>query len=299
MPLHLPPLTRRAFVASLGAAAVTLPSLRSAGAEVDDDLVALLNDTHIGEKQKPDAPIPRNLKTTVDALVALPKRPAMILINGDMAMRDGQPGDYRYFANLIRPLREAGMPVHVTLGNHDDRAVFYDVLREEKPKHPVVASRHVAVVPARRANFFLLDSLLKTMIAEGDLGAEQLRWLAQALDAHTDKPAIIIAHHNPRFGDPAHIKGGLVDTQALWEIIGPRKHVKAYVHGHIHHWNVSGEAGIHIINTPATSYVANPQLSTTGWTLARLAASGMTVTTYTHLESHEWNNKSHQLNWRS
>lgn len=300
MPLLLPPLNRRQFLGALSAAVVSLPALRINAAQVDDDLLAILNDTHIGEKQKPDTAIPSHLKATVDYLLGLQRQPAAVLINGDLALRDGQAGDYRFFARLIAPLREAGMSVHLTLGNHDDREVFYQVLTEEKPSQPVVVARHVGVLSTRKANWFLLDSLKQTMIAQGELGEVQLKWLGKALDAHRDKPAIVMAHHNPRLGgDPKHFPGGLEDSQPLWDLLARRRHVKAYVHGHIHHWSLARHEGIHIVNTPATSYVGDPKISTTGWTMARLRNDGVTVTTLTHQTDHEWNNQSHDLKWRA
>jgi 3',5'-cyclic AMP phosphodiesterase CpdA len=299
MPVSLLEPTRRKFLAGLGSAIVSLPFAPLDAAEVDENLIAILNDPHIGEKQPADSPIPQHLKITVDWLLAQPKRPACVLINGDLALRDGQPGDYRRFAQLIQPLRDAGLPVHLTMGNHDAREVFYEVLSAEKPAQPLVAAKHVTVVPARRANFFLLDTLLKVMIAPGELGQEQLAWLGKALDAHTDKPAVIVAHHNPRVGgDPKDFPGGLTDTDALWELLASRRQVKAYVHGHIHFRSLAKHADIHIVNTPATSYVANTQTSTTGWTMARLRDDSMTITTHTHLADHAWNNAEDALAWR-
>jgi len=35
--------------------------------------------------------------------------------------------------------------------------------------------------------------------------------------------------------------------------------MKAYIHGHIHHWSLAAHQDIHIVNTLATSYVADPQ----------------------------------------
>jgi 3',5'-cyclic-AMP phosphodiesterase len=297
MPLHLPPISRRHFIGYLGAA--LLPAWNVSAASVDEDLVAILNDTHIGAKQKLDSPIPQHLKMTVDYLLGLEKRPSAVLINGDLALRDGQPEDYTLFAKLIQPLREAGFPIHLTMGNHDDREVFYKTLDDQRPAQPVVLSRHVGLVETRYVNFFLLDSLKATMIAEGDLGDLQLDWLKKELDSHTSKPVIVVAHHNPRLGgDPKHFPGGLVDSQPLWDLFGQYRQVKAYVHGHIHDWGLAKHDDVHIANTPAVSYVANPATSTTGWTMARLRPDGITLTTHTHLPDHPWNNKSHDLDWR-
>lgn len=300
MPIHLPPFSRRHFIAGLGGS-LLLPALsRAAGAATDESLIAILNDTHIGQKQPADSQNPSHLRETVKWLLALDKRPAALLINGDLALLDGQPGDYIAFLELIRPLREAGLTVHLTLGNHDDREVFFEAVRKTDPATPLDEEKHISVVETKFANLFLLDSLKTGDKAHGKLGSAQLDWLTQQLDAHATKPAIIIAHHNPRLGgDPKHFPGGLEDSDALWQILAPRKHVKAYVHGHIHHWSLAAHQEIHIINTPAVSYVGNPKTSTTGWTMARVNERGLELTLHTHIADHEWNGLVTKLQWRS
>jgi 3',5'-cyclic AMP phosphodiesterase CpdA len=299
MPVHLTS-TRRHFLGQLGAAAaLSCTSETLAAGSVDDDLIAILNDTHVGAQQKADASIPTHLRDTVSWLLKLDKRPAAVIINGDLALRDGKVGDYVSFNKLIAPLREAGVSVHLTMGNHDDRAVFYEVLVADKPEQPPISTRHVGVVKLAKANLFLLDSLKQTMIAPGDLGEEQLGWLAKMLDAHTDKPALVFAHHNPRLGgDPKHFPGGLEDSEALWQLLTASSHVKAYIHGHIHHRDYFKHQGIHILNTPATGYVSNTDTSTTGWTMARLSGAGGAFTTHTHLPEHPWNGAVEELAWR-
>lgn len=301
MPIHLPSHNRREFLFTLGtaigAAVVSPAGLLSD--EVEGDLVYLLNDTHIGEKHPADSPVPSHLRQVVAELVALQRKPACVLVNGDLALKDGQPGDYRHLATLLQPLHEAQIDLHLTLGNHDHRETFYEILREERPETPVVASRHISVVETRFANFFLLDSLKETMVTQGTLGEDQLTWLAKALDARPSKPALIVTHHNPRLGgDPNHFPGGLIDSEELWKVIAARQQVKAYIHGHIHDRSLAAHQGIHIINTPATSYVGNPAVSTTGWTTARLTATGATLVTHTTDVNHPWNQQSKTIAWR-
>ncbi len=301
MPLHLAPAnTRRGFLSRLGASVAIMPHVDAFASDArDEDVIAILNDSHVGEKHPADSPIPTNLRHTVEWLLAQSKQPAAVLINGDLALKDGLRGDYEHFAKLIAPLREAGIPLHLTMGNHDARDVFYGALTGQKPEHSVVESRHVGIVQLKHASLFLLDSLKQTMIAPGELGDRQRAWLAQSLDAHRDKPALIIAHHNPRLGgDPKHFPGGLEDSEALWQMLAARSQVKAYIHGHIHHRDFFEHMGIHILNTPAVGYVANKDTSTTGWTTMRLSRSGAMVTTHTHLTEHEWNNATVELKWR-
>lgn len=88
MPVHLPAHNRRQFLATVGAGLVASAS-PAFGKTVDTSLVYLLNDTHIGERHPPDSPIPTNLKTVVTELVELKRKPAAVLINGDLALYDG------------------------------------------------------------------------------------------------------------------------------------------------------------------------------------------------------------------
>jgi 3',5'-cyclic AMP phosphodiesterase CpdA len=302
MPIHLVALNRRRILQVAGASVLLYGGEANAAeaADVESSLVYLLNDTHIGETHPPDSPVPSHLRQVVTELVSRSTKPACVLINGDLALTDGQLGDYRHFAKLIRPLQEAGIETHLTLGNHDHREAFYEILSEQRPEKPPVESRHIAVVETQHANFFLLDSLQKTMVTQGTIGTLQLEWLASALDSLNTKPAIIVTHHNPRLGgDPLHFPGGLIDSQELWEIIGPREWVKAYIHGHIHDRTYAEYQGIHILNTPATSYVADRTKSTTGWTTAKLTADGVTLTTHTTDAQHQWNGETKILKWRA
>ena len=267
---------------------------------MDSDRIAILNDTHIGGEHPENSPIPTQLRETVTWLIGQERHPAVVVINGDLALNDGEAGDYERFARLIAPLRESGIPVHLTLGNHDDRDVFYQVLKSEKPADPLLVSKHVSVIRLAKVNLFLLDSLKGTNVMPGLLGKEQLAWLGRMLDAYPDKPALVFAHHNPRLGDEEkYFAGGLEDSDALWERLVSRVQVKAYVHGHIHHRNYSQHRGIHIIDTPATSFVLRPEESTTGWTMAQLSERGAEFTTLTHVKGHAWNGAVKRLAWRA
>ena len=296
MPIHLT--SRRQFVAQLSGAVVLAQTATQASAK-DDSLIAILNDTHIGEIHPEDSPVPSHLRESVAQLIALPNLPVAVVINGDLALNNGQPGDYIHFMKLISPLRKAGISVHLTLGNHDDRQAFHDVLKNEKLDVPPVKSKHVSLVQTPKANLLLLDSLKEPNLPQGLLGADQCDWIGRILDAHADKPTLVFAHHNPRVGgDPKHFPGGLEDSEELWQIIAPRSQVKAYVHGHIHHRDFYQHRGIHLLNTPATSFVSNPSQSTTGWTMLRLVNGGAEVTTRTHLPDHAWNGATVNLKWR-
>jgi 3',5'-cyclic AMP phosphodiesterase CpdA len=140
-----------------------------------------------------------NLKRVVAQLVELKQKPAAVLINGDCAYLKGLPADYENLARLVKPLSEAGLSLHLTMGNHDDREPLYQALAAQRPQEPPVESKHVGIIESKHANWFLLDSLLEVDLVTGDLGEAQRKWLAATLADHSDKPAIVVVHHNPQF----------------------------------------------------------------------------------------------------
>lgn len=300
MPAHLSSVSRRTFLTHLGGVGVFGSVIRAAATRsVDPDRIAILNDTHIGKNHPSNSPIPTHLRETVAWLVGQERHPAAVIINGDLALNDGQAGDYEHFAKLIAPLRDADIPVHLTLGNHDNRDVFYKVMKSERPAETPVVSKHLSVIPLAKVNLFLLDSLKGTNVAQGLLGNEQLAWLGRMLDRHPEKPAFIFAHHNPRLaGDEKYFDGGLEDSNPLWDLLETRAQVKAYVHGHVHDRRFYRHRDIHIIDTPATSFVLRNAESTTGWTMAQLSDRCGEFTTLTHLKQHAWNGAVRKLMWR-
>jgi 3',5'-cyclic AMP phosphodiesterase CpdA len=188
------------------------------------------------------------------------------------------------------------MPVHLALGNHDNRERFWEALQEEKTASRPLADRQVALVRTPRANWFVLDSLEKTLATPGSLGQEQLDWLAGALDANPDKPALVLVHHNP--GEIASVSG-LKDTEALFAVIRPRMQVKAYIFGHTHVWYVDKDvSGIHLVNLPPVAYVFKPG-EPAGWVHATLERKGIRL----ELRCVDPADKSHgqvaKLQWRA
>jgi len=122
-----------------------------------------------------------------------------------------------------------------------------------------------------------------------------LDWLAGALDANSGKPALVLIHHNP--GISGNI--GLIDSAALFEIIRPRKQVKAYIFGHTHAWKVwPDKSGIHLINLPPVAYVFLPG-EPAGWVHATLEDKGIRLELRCVDPAHKSHGHVAQLQWRA
>lgn len=303
MPIHLAPLSRRAFLTRTAAVAagVSLTRFISAAPAQEDWNIALLSDTHIAADP---AALGRginmadHLRQAVREVLALPDRPQAVLFNGDCALQKGTREDYVTFTDCIRPLVDAGHSLHMTMGNHDERGAFYEVLKDQKPDRSAVESKHVSMIETPHANLFLLDSMKQVAVVTGELGEVQRVWLAEILDAHPDKPAVLIAHHTLQKEAPPEGKpwGGMADTAEFLDLIRSRKHVKAYVFGHSHRWSHGREGDLHLVNLPAVAYVFD-QAQTSAWTLAKLDGRGMEFQIRTLDPQHEFHQQIFRFDW--
>jgi hypothetical protein len=177
-----------------------------------------------------------------------------------------------------------------------------------------VEHRIVGLVEGSLANWYLLDSLDKTNSTPGVLGSEQLAWLGKVLDAHPDKPAIIVVHHNvvpfPANAKPSGddavealkqkiTKNALQDSEGLLEVLRPRRQVKACIYGHTHTWlSLRDESGICLINLPPTGYVFKEGMPS-GWVNATLRRDGIRMELRTVKPDHPQQGQVSDLVWRA
>ena len=302
MPISLPPLSRRQFLTRSLAAAGALVFGGDWFADASPSDVqswALLSDTHLAA----DASLVSRTVNMTDhfkqvsrEVLALPEAPFGVMITGDCAYNSGELADYSHVADLLKTMRHAGLPIHLALGNHDHRQHFWQSFAEEKNAPRPLPDRQVALLHTPLVNWFILDSLETTLSSPGLLGPEQLQWLAKTLDENPLVPAIVVIHHNPGLNGG---NLGLKDTLPLFEVLRPRKQVKAYFYGHTHNWKVETDtSGIHLINLPPVSYVFRAG-EPSGWVHALVAQKGMQLELRCIDRTHEDHGEKHRLDWRA
>lgn len=290
---------RELLVGSLqaGVASVLLPRLAwSADPPIDPNRFVMLADIHLSQdpakivrNTNPD----ENFQQAREQYMALNPRPAGLIVAGDCAYNQGEIADYRRLRELVSPIT---IPITFAMGNHDKREHFWTVFPEQQAKPSPVPGRQVTVVEAPLADWFVLDSLDKTNSTPGRLGEAQIKWLAEMLDRHPDKPAIVVAHHYP-LTDPTKVTSALLDTNALYDVIVPRKRVKAFIFAHSHRWSHAKHEGLHLVNLAALAWLFDPTLPR-GWHDAQLKSDGMRLTLNCLDTKHPAHGQSLELDWR-
>ena len=302
MPIHLSRIPRRRFLGQAilaGAGLLTGCATLSSCRRRDKETFALFSDIHLDanpEVLQRNVNMARNFEQAAAQVTALPRLPEQLFITGDLAHNSGQSGDYATLSRLTTPLREAGIPIHLALGNHDNRDRFWEAFQSLKSARRPVHDHQVALVRTPKVDWFILDSLETTLSTPGLLGTEQLDWLARSLDADPAKPAIVLIHHNPGISGTI---SGLKDSDALLAVIHPRRRVKAYIFGHTHKWSTEQDAqGLHLINLPPVAYPFRDQ-DPSGWVLATLRPDGMNLALHSLNPSHPAHGKKLDLPWRA
>lgn len=215
---------------------------------VDENLVALISDLHVGVNEgKPDyaQDNDKKLNAVVDKILAMNPRPAAVIIYGDIAYEKGTKADYELVRPILARFDEAKIPWYPAFGNHDRRAPFAEVF-PEKSANTEVAGRLVTTVKTPRADFILLDSLL-----EGEVATAQdpilVEWLAKKLaeEEQAGRRVYVGAHH------PS-------DEAGLLETLEKSPAVCGYIFGHWHKWSRPEKGSVAHFCLPSTAYKRPP-----------------------------------------
>lgn len=273
-------LKRRNFLKGvLGLSAVGilhLPALAAPSKPVGPDHFAFLTDIHIRKKPIRGVQTAEHFAKNIEQILAAPELPMAAVIFGDCACLTGKPDDYILLAKSLEPLRKAGVPVYLLLGNHDDRDALWNAFPEQKGKDAGAFEdpKHIKVISTPNVNLFLLDSKVTGNFSLGRMGKDQLEWLDKQLQEHKDKPAVLIAHH-----DPAGNKIALYDYSKFYAVLKRHPQAKGYFFGHKHEWyqQQNEKEKLWEVCFPASAYVFNEK-EPLGWVDAQFLPQGVKLT---------------------
>ena len=189
------------------------------------------------------------LKAIDHALVNHPNAEALF-ITGDLSDY-GDREDYLFLRSHIKQLP---IPVHLCIGNHDDRNTFKKVFPTLTDEKGFIQN----VIELSAATALTLDTLKENSHA-GEFCAQRMSWLKKQLSS-IDKKLIIFLHHHPiKTGVPATDSIMLEEADSLLSALQPYKEKITFIfHGHCH-MNLSGSiAGIPFFSPRGTNHASWP-----------------------------------------
>lgn len=213
-----------------------------------------LSDPHLGATWAEGDTVAR-LAETVDWIRSHGPQPDAVLVTGDLADH-GHDEEYERVRALLEPLEA---PVHALPGNHDDRpALRRHFALPGSDGQPVRAA--VDLGPLR---LVLLDTT-KPGEDGGELDADRLAWLEEALAADTARPTVLAMHHPPVVTGVAawdEILLPAADRRALAAIVEAHPQMVRLVAGHLHRSLVAILAGRPVVVAPSTYVQARLDLA--------------------------------------
>jgi 3',5'-cyclic AMP phosphodiesterase CpdA len=273
-----------------------LPALASPRKPVGPDHFAFLSDIHIREKPLRKIYTPDPFAKVIQQILALPELPTAAVVCGDCASLKGKSEDYKLLDQLLKPLREGGVPIYLILGNHDVRDALWKQFPKQKGKEGAFDEpKHIKVLSAPSVHLVMLDSKVTKDFTFGRLDKDQMAWLDAKLGELADRPVICMAHHGPNFP-----YSPLSDYDEMCAVFKKHPQAKAYFCGHAHEWyHQQHKEGKHWeVCIPSTAY-AFKKKEPTGWLDVQFDPKGVKLTLHALDEKHPKHKKPVKLVWKS
>ncbi len=174
-------------------------------------------------------------------------QPDCVVVTGDL-ISDACEDSYRRLQILLRSVEP---PLHVAMGNHDDRAAYRRVFR---PADPDADAPLCEAFEQGGLRFILLDSLIPGK-EEGRLEDRQLEWLEGDLAAHPDQPTWLFLHHQPL---PIYLRWldvlGLREPDPFLAMLRRHPQVTTVAYGHVHQVRRFRYGGVLFLSVPALAF---------------------------------------------
>lgn len=177
---------------------------------------------------------PRMLERCVAKILALPRRPDVLIATGDLTDH-ATAEEYGLLRELLSPLT---MPVYLVVGNHDER----DALRAAFPEHRYLGGMEGQNGAGGFVQYTVEDFAVRLVVLDtlvpgapgGALCARRLRWLDDRL-AESDRPTVIAQHHPPFVTGISFMdRMSLADPAAEAAVVSRYGHIERIISGHYH-----------------------------------------------------------------
>ena len=166
------------------------------------------------------------LHQAVDAVIERYGNADFCVLAGDLADL-GQPAAYAHLKSIIARLP---IPVHITLGNHDDRPAFLDVFGADLAAETGKIDK---IIDLKGYRIILLDSAEPGRV-DGVIEERQIAWLRARLAEAIDRPVVVVLHHN---ANALHIESDnirILEPDAFIAALKTHPDIRQIIAGHVH-----------------------------------------------------------------
>ncbi len=195
-------------------------------------IIVQLSDLHVrprGVSAYGRVPTNDMLGDAIEHVNALRPRADVAVATGDL-VHAGEVEEYAMLRELLGTLE---MPVYLVPGNHDDRANFRRVFGDSDYLPETGEFLHYTIDdhPVRLIG---LDTVVPGS-ASGELCAQRLAWLEEALDTEPDRPTVLFMHHPPFRTNIEHMDViGLEGADAMGRLVERHPQIERILCGHLH-----------------------------------------------------------------
>lgn len=214
-------------------------------------LIAQISDLHIrppGELVCGRVDTAAALTRCVDELNRLAPRPDFVVISGDLVDAPS-PHAYEHLRRLLEPLQ---IPFAAVPGNHDGRDLMRAALPDGGYAHRNAALNSIRTIAG--VDIVLIDSTVPGA-PHGELDADTLAWLDQALGAAAARPALLFLHHPPFATGIDHMDvQNLRNADKFSAIIHRHQRARLIAAGHVHRAAATTFAGASATICPAPNH---------------------------------------------
>jgi Icc protein len=213
-------------------------------------VLVTLADLHIGADWIATDPL-ATLSATVDAVRRLDVAVDAVLVLGDIAER----GSGDEYARALAELERLEAPLHVAVGNRDDR----DELRRRFGHEPATGQPLHYVADLGAARLIVLDTTIPGRAA-GELDRDSLAWLERELGARPRQPTVLAMHHPPLLTGSAAWDGialSAASRPALAHTLAAHPQVRLILGAHLHRPLITEFGRCPLVVSPS-SYVQFP-----------------------------------------
>jgi Calcineurin-like phosphoesterase len=184
-----------------------------------------LSDTHVGFNGPPDPLGTKAFEHAVDMVNALPQKPDLVLVTGDLVHDSEKTDEQVQRMKLFREIssRLQAPTLRLVPGEHDAGLDGGQLFRENFGETSYSFDH-------RGVHFVALDNVSR---ARPEVGAERIEWLKKDLSRFPKTAPIVVMTHRPLFDLKPEWEWFTSDGDEVMNVLAPYENVTV-LYGHIH-----------------------------------------------------------------